>query len=125
MRTLSVFVAVGLSVFATGCGGTTPTQPETGGSAISSIAIIGPDAVLTSASASYTASATRADGTTRAVTTWTSSNPAVATIDTAGHLLGVSHWIDDGDRVLQRPHRVENRARGQQLRGHLARDLPR
>ena len=87
-------VAFVLSVIALpGCNGKNPAGPsQPAASAISGLAINGTDAVLTGVSASYTATATFSDGTSRAVTpAWISSNPAVGSADGDGRLDGRSH----------------------------------
>jgi hypothetical protein len=83
-----------LSVIALpGCNGTNPAGPsQPASSAVTGLAINGAEAVLTGVSASYTATATLSDGTSRAVTpAWISSNPAVGSVHGDGHLDGRSH----------------------------------
>ena len=89
MRLLGV--ALVLSVIALpGCNGKNPAGPsQPAASAITGLAINGAEAVLTGVSASYTATATFPDGTSRAVTpAWISSNPAVGSVDVDGRLDG-------------------------------------
>ena len=73
-----------------GCDGKrNPTAPT-----VTDLVISGADAVLTETSTTYTASATLLDGTTRAVMpTWTSSNPAVASVDNSGRLDSRTHGV--------------------------------
>jgi hypothetical protein len=80
-----------ITVFATACNGknnpAAPTAP-----AATSLSISGVDAIRTGLFADFTATATLSDGTMRAVTpTWTSSNTGVASVDSAGRLVGVAH----------------------------------
>jgi len=89
-----IVVAVLVSGFAAACGGnespaapTTPTAPT-----VSSLAISGLDAVRTGFFSNYTATATLSNGTTQVVTpAWTSSNTAIATVDSSGRLDGLTH----------------------------------
>ena len=99
-------VAFVLSVIALpGCNGKNPAGPsQPAASAISGLAINGADAVLTGVSASYTATATFSDGTSRAVTpAWISSNPAVSSADGDGRLDGRSHGSTRGIRTSPDP----------------------
>jgi hypothetical protein len=90
MRPVSLVPIFGLVALATGCGGKTPTGAS--GSPVSGLVITGVDAVLTGVSASYTATATLANGMTGTVTpAWSSSNPGVASVDSAGRLEGRAH----------------------------------
>jgi hypothetical protein len=92
MRPLRLALILGLITWSTGCGDKNPTRPTGQAPALTSLAITGDDAVLTGVSASYSVTATLTDGTTRTVTpTWTSSNPGVASVDTAGRLDGRTH----------------------------------
>jgi hypothetical protein len=87
-----LFIVVGLLAVSTGCGDKSPTAPASSTIAVNSLAIVGPNAVLTGLSANYTATATFGDGSTRPVTpTWTTSNPGLASVDGAGHLDGRVH----------------------------------
>lgn len=64
-----------------------PSRPT-----VSSLAIIGDEAVLTDTSTAYIVTATLSDGTTRALMpAWNSSNPDVASVDSAGLLSGLVH----------------------------------
>jgi len=92
MRLLGVALVLSVIVLP-GCNGTNPAGPsQPAASAITGLAINGAEAVLTGASASYTATATFPDGTLRAVTpAWISANPAVASVDGDGRLDGRSH----------------------------------
>jgi hypothetical protein len=92
MRPVRLICVLALVALTTGCGDENPTRPSGSGTAVTGLAITGPDAVLTGLSTSYTLTATSADGSTRTVTpAWTSSNPAVASVDAAGRLGGRSH----------------------------------
>lgn len=92
MRPFRLVSAIALVTLAMGCGDKNPTRPSGTTAAITGFAITGADAVLTGLSASYTVTATLADGTTRTVTpAWTSSNPGVASVDSAGRLDGRAH----------------------------------
>jgi hypothetical protein len=89
-----------ITVFASACDGKSnpaaPTAP-----AATSLSISGVDAVLTGRDTNYTVTATLSGGTTRAVTpTWTSSNTGVASVDSAGRLVGVAH----GSTILTASH---------------------
>ena len=92
MRPVRLICVLALVALTTRCGDKNPTRPSGSGTAVTGLAITGPDAVLTGLSTSYTLTATSADGTTRTVTpVWTSSNPAVASVGAAGLLGGRSH----------------------------------
>jgi hypothetical protein len=98
----------------TGCGDKNPTRPTGSGTGVTDFAITGPDAVLSGLSASYVGTATLADRSTRTVTAaWTSSNPAVASVDGSGRLDARSHGSTtltatyDG-RSVSKPVRVVN-----------------
>ena len=92
MRPVRLICVLALVALTMHCGDKNPTRPSGSGTAVTGLAITGPDAVLTGLSTSYTLTATSADGTTRTVTpAWTSSNPAVATVGAAGLLGGRSH----------------------------------
>src|SRR4030095_11169681 len=92
MRLLGVALVLSVIVLP-GCNGTNPAGPsQPAASAITGLAINGAEAVLTGASASYTATATFPDGTLRAVTpAWISANPAVGSVDGGGRLDGRSY----------------------------------
>jgi hypothetical protein len=99
----------------TGCDGKSPTAPTT--PPLTGLVITGADAVLTGLSASYTVTATLADGTSRSVTpTWSSSNPEIATVDGAGQLQGRAHGSatltasSSGQSVSKTVHVVNNYA---------------
>lgn len=93
MRTLPL-VFVGLLVpLAIGCSDKNPVAPGTTAAPVATgLVIAGVDAVLTGVSATYSATATLSDGSTRTVSpAWTSTNPDVASIDNAGRVDGRSH----------------------------------
>jgi hypothetical protein len=80
-----------ISVFATACTKNRSPAAPTAATA-TSLSISGVDAVRTDLFTNYTATATLSDGTTQGVTpTWTSSNTGVASVDSAGRLVGVAH----------------------------------
>ena len=82
------------AALATGCNDkTNPAGPSPPAApTVTNLDISGADAVRTGLSTNYTVTATLSDGTTRAVTpTWTSSNPGVASVDSAGRLVGLAH----------------------------------
>lgn len=85
---LALVVVVAL---ATGCNDkTNPAAPSA--PTATTLLIIGDDAVRAGLSTTYTATATMSDGTTRTVTpTWTSSSAGVASVDSAGRLVGLAH----------------------------------
>jgi Bacterial Ig-like domain (group 2) len=92
MRETRFALAATLIVFVTACGGHNPTAPGDAVPGATGLAIAGADAILSGVPTSYTASATFSDRTTRAVAPgWTSSNPAVATVDANGRVEGRSH----------------------------------
>jgi hypothetical protein len=92
MRSIRLVLVLAFLVFTMRCGDKSPTRPTGSGIAVAGLAITGPDAVLTGVSASYVVTATLADGTSRTVTAaWTSSNPAIASVDAAGRLEGRAH----------------------------------
>ena len=100
MAVLRPALIIVITVFATACDSKSnpaaPTAP-----AATSLSISGVDAVLTGRDTSYTVTATLSDGTTRAVTpTWTSSNTGVASVDSAGRLVGITH----GSTILTASH---------------------
>ena len=85
-------IVIGLLATGLACDGQPSTAPSGSAPAAASLAIAGPDAVLTGQSASYTATVASADGSTRTVAAvWTSSNPGVASVDGAGRLDGRTH----------------------------------
>ena len=89
-RPLLVF---GLAALATGCDREPPAGPS--GAApltVTGLTVTGPEAVLTGVSTPFLATATFSDGRTQTGTTvWTSSNPAVATVDAGGQVVGLAH----------------------------------
>jgi len=87
------FLAVlGLVAVANGCGDKTPAAPSQPGTTVTGLAITGADAILTGLSTGYTANAAFADGSTRAIApVWTSSNTAVASVDSMGGFTGRTH----------------------------------
>ena len=124
MRPVRLICVLALVALTMRCGDKNPTRPSGSGTAVTGLAITGPDAVLTGLSTSYTLTATSADGTTRTVTpAWTSSNPAVASVGAAGLLGGRSHGSTtltatyDGRSVFQ------TRSSSQQLRRNVAREV--
>lgn len=92
VRLLGVALVLG-AIALPGCNGKNPAGPsQPAASAITGLAINGAEAVLTGVSASYTATATFSDGTSRSVTpAWISSSPAVGSVDGDGHFDGRSH----------------------------------
>jgi hypothetical protein len=100
MAVLRLALVIVISVFAIVCDGKSnpaaPTAP-----AVTNLSISGVDTVRTGLSTTYTVTATLSDGTTRAVTpTWTSSSTDVASVDSAGRLVGVAH----GSTILTASH---------------------
>lgn len=92
MRPFRLVLMLALVTWSMGCGAKNPTGPTGQAPPVTGLAITGGDAVLTGVSATYTVTATLADGTTRTVTpAWTSSNPGAASVDSAGHLDGRAH----------------------------------
>jgi hypothetical protein len=91
MAVLKLALVIVITVFATACDGkSSPAAPTT--QAATSLSISGADALQTGLSTTYTATATLSDSTMRAVTpTWTSSNTGVASVDSAGRLVGLAH----------------------------------
>lgn len=90
MRPVRLPVIVVLVAFATGCHDKNPAGPSQ--PAVTGLVISGVDAVLTGGFASYTATATSSDGTTRTVMpTWTISDPRLASVDSTGRLDGRAH----------------------------------
>lgn len=84
---LSFVAACGDDKSSTPAGPTTPAAPT-----VSTLAIAGLDAIRAGFVSTYTATATLSNGTSQTVTpTWTSSNPAVATVDGTGRLSGLTH----------------------------------
>jgi hypothetical protein len=91
MAVLRLALVIVTSVFASACTGESnpvaPTAPTA-----TNLSISGVDAVRTGLFTNYTATATLSDGTTRTVTpTWTSSHTGVASVDSAGRLVGLAH----------------------------------
>ena len=92
MRPFQLVSALALVTLTMGCGSKLPTSPTAVTPAVTGLAIHGAEAILTGAAADYTVAVTLSDGTSKAATpAWTSSNPAVATINDAGRLEGRSH----------------------------------
>ena len=92
MRPFQLVSALALVTLTMGCGSKPPTSPTAVTPAVTGLAIHGAEAILTGAAADYTVAVTLSDGTSKAATpAWTSSNPAVATINDAGRLEGRSH----------------------------------
>jgi hypothetical protein len=93
VRVPSLIAAVAVSASLVACGSDsdnngapTPTTTTTG------LSITGQDAIRTGFFANYTATATLSNGTTQTVTpSWTSSNPGIASVDTAGRVNGNAH----------------------------------
>ena len=91
MVILKLALVIVITVFATACNGKSNPAAPTAPTA-TNLSISGVDAVLTGRYTNYTVTATLSDGTTRAVTpTWTSSNTGVASVDSAGRLVGLAH----------------------------------
>lgn len=88
-----LLLVLGVLALGTGCDRKSPVAPSgPPPPAVTSLVITGADAVLTGLSATYTATATLSDGATQTgTTTWSSSNPFVATVDAAGRLEGRAH----------------------------------
>jgi hypothetical protein len=82
-----------VGLLATGCDGQNPSRPSPPAPpAVTGLAITGADAVLTGLSASYSVTATLGDGSTRTVTpAWSSSDPGVGSVDSAGRFEGRAH----------------------------------
>jgi hypothetical protein len=93
MQAIRGVLCLSLVGLALGCSDKPPTGPSrTTPPTVTGLAISGADAVLTGLSASYTATASLSDGTMQTVTpTWTSSDPRVGTVDSAGRLDGRAH----------------------------------
>ena len=96
MTAAALVIAVAACVVFSACGEdsstATPGAPTPSTPTVSSLAISGPDAVRTRFFSNYTATATLSNGTTQTVTpAWTSSSPAVATVDSAGRVDGLTH----------------------------------
>jgi hypothetical protein len=113
MSLLKLASALALVILAMACGSKNPSTPT--GPTVTGLAITGPDAVLTGVSTGYNVTARLADGTSRAVTpTWSSSNPEVATVDSAGELEGRTHGsttltaASEGQTVSKTVHVVNN-----------------
>ena len=113
MHPFRLVSALAFATLVVGCSGKNPTAPTA--TAVTALAVTGADAVLTGRSTSYTVTATSANGTSRPVTpTWSSSNPQVATIDSAGQLEGRAHGSTtltatfQGQTVLKTVHVVNN-----------------
>ena len=88
-----VLTVVGLLSLAAACDSQAPAGPS-GATPITAttLAITGPDAVLTNVSTAYDATATFSDGRTQTGTTvWASSNPGIASVDAIGHVEGLTH----------------------------------
>ena len=85
--------ALGLFALAAACDRAMPLSPIGPASpTVTALTIAGADAVLTGVSTNYTAAATMSDGSTRTITpVWTTSNPAVASVDGAGRTEGLAH----------------------------------
>jgi len=92
MRAIRLVSAVAAIPLVLACGSKSPTAPATSTPTISGLTILGADAILTGATADYTVSVALSDGTSKTGSPgWTSSNPAVATINGAGRLEARSH----------------------------------
>ncbi len=91
--TCRLLVLLGAAAVISGCGGDdTPAAPSTATPTVNSFTISGNDAIRTGFFANYTATAQLSNGTTQSVTpTWSSSNPSVGAVDSAGRLDGVAH----------------------------------
>jgi hypothetical protein len=92
MRSLHLGSAVAVLSFVLGCGHNSPVAPGPAAPTAAGLAIAGADAVLSGVPAEYSATLTLSNGTSRAATpTWSSSDPAVATVDGSGRLQGRAH----------------------------------
>jgi Bacterial Ig-like domain (group 2) len=87
-----------LALVVSGCGKDSPSAPTTPPAAatpaVSSLTVTGLDAVRTGFFSDYTATATLSDGSSQVVTssvTWSSSDPNVASVTSAGRLTGQTH----------------------------------
>jgi hypothetical protein len=84
-------IAVASMVLLSACGGQNPSAPTPATSGATGLVIAGADEILSSIPSAYTASATFSDGTIRMVTpSWTTSDPAVAIVDSDGRVEGRS-----------------------------------
>lgn len=96
-RPIHVIVAAcfcALTVAGCGKSDSAPAAPSTPAApTVTSLSITGLDALRTTFFTSYTATANMSDGTTQAAATatWTTSNPAVGTVDSTGRVDGLSH----------------------------------
>ena len=118
MRPFQLVSALGLVTLTLGCGSKAPTSPTLVTPTVTGLAMLGTDAVLTGVAADYSVTATLTDGTVRPVSpTWTSSNPAVATVNDAGRLEGRSHGstiltASSGGQTVSKTIRVINNYSG-------------
>jgi len=106
-RRVAVVVIPLVALILTACGGdSSPSAPSPTSAApaapiVSALRIEGPDALRTSVSTSYTATATLSNGTTQTVTpTWSSSSSSIASVDGSGRVTGQSH----GQAILIATH---------------------
>jgi hypothetical protein len=87
-----LLVVLGLLPLVTGCEGKTPLEPSQTATNVTALAITGDDSVLTGTSTSYSVSATLSNGSTRTIVPmWTSSDPAVASVNSMGGVDGRMH----------------------------------
>jgi hypothetical protein len=85
-------IVVACLIGCTACDKKSPAGSSPLPATITALMISGPDTLLTGASASYTGAATLSDGTIATVIpTWSTADPAIASVDTGGHLEGRSH----------------------------------
>ena len=125
MRPLQLFSALAFAALALGCGSKAPTAPTVVTPTVTGLSIRGTDVLLTGVAADYSVTAALTDGTVRPVSpTWTSSNPAVATITDTGRLEGKSHGsttltASSGGQTVSRTIRVINNYGGR-WRGEFA-----
>lgn len=79
-------------ICAAACDKKSPAAPSSLPVSSTALAIRGPDILLTGVPADYTVTATFSDGTAATVSpVWSTDNPAIATIDSSGHLEGRTH----------------------------------
>ena len=87
-KLLVVFCLIGFSA----CGGKSPIAPGPPPISTTALEISGPDTLLSGVPVTYMVRATLSDGTTATVTAvWTTSDPAIASIDSTGRLEGRTH----------------------------------
>jgi hypothetical protein len=115
MLRLPAVLCLAVLAAAAACSDGNPARPSR---TVTALSISGADAVLTGSATSYTATITRADGTTQTATpTWISSNGAVATVDPTGRLEARAHGSTDltasyQDRRASKTVRIVNNYAG-------------